>query len=449
MLRKRYYAWLLRAYVKKWKKTILLALTFGGLIFFLLLNLFRLYVGPLLQRNVIKVGYSGTFTINTLPDEILEKISYGLTKIEKNGNVLPDAASSWEMKNNSLEYVFTLKKNQRLHNNEELTSYNLPFDFKDAKKKPLDKYHVAYILKKPYAPFLALLSKPILIKGIYGLGSYKITETELNANFVKSLTLQSIKEKNKKELIYFYPTEKALKMAFVLGEVDSVVGLSDLTFNDTSFDRWNTVNAVRNITYGKVVSVFYNNNDKYLSNKKVRQALNYALPEEFKEFGERAYSPYSPYSLYYSKPAHYQIGELEIARTLLASSSIDPKEMNLTITTTKNFEHVAKIVRDSWKKLQVNASITILDEVPNDFQILIRPLKIPKDPDQYTIWHTAQKNNISHYKNLRIDKLLEDGRIITNNTERVPIYADFQKYLLDDAPVSFLYYPVEFTLQRR
>ena len=449
MLRRRYYAWLLRAYIKKWKNAILLSLTFGGLIFFLLLNTFRLYISPFLQSDVNKIGYSGTFTIDTLPDSILEKISYGLTRIEKNGEIKPAAASSWEIKNNGKEYVFTLKKKQRLHNNEELTSYNLPFDFKDAKKKPLDRYRVSYLLKKPYAPFLALVSKPILVKGMYGLGPYKIASSELNANFVKSLVLENIKETHKKDLTYFYPTEKALKIAFVLGEVDYVIGLSDLSFNDTTFALWNTANAKKSITYGKIVSVFYNNNDTYLSNKKIRQSLNYALPEDFKELGERAYVSYSPQSIYYSKPAHYQIGETEIAKTLLASSNVDPKEIQLTITTTKNFEPVAKIVQDSWKKLQINVSIKILDEVPAEFQVLIRSLKIPKDPDQYTIWHSAQKNNIAHYKNLRIDKLLEDGRITIEQGERIPIYADFQKYLLDDAPVSFLYYPAEYTLQRK
>lgn len=62
---------------------------------------------------------------------------------------------------------------------------------------------------------------------------------------------------------------------------------------------------------------------------------------------------------------------------------------------------------------------------------------MPKDPDQYILWHSDQVNNIVRYKNLRIDKLLEDGRSVTNINERKEIYSDFQKYLMDDLPASF------------
>ena len=70
------------------------------------------------------------------------------------------------------------------------------------------------------------------------------------------------------------------------------------------------------------------------------------------------------------------------------------------------------------------------------------------DPDQYTLWHSGQMNNITNYKNLRIDKLLEDGRQTVDIQSRIKIYADFQKYLLDDAPATFLYFPDIYTVTR-
>ena len=73
---------------------------------------------------------------------------------------------------------------------------------------------------------------------------------------------------------------------------------------------------------------------------------------------------------------------------------------------------------------------------------------MPQDPDQYVLWHSDQRNNITHYKNLRIDKLLEDGRSISDIEKRKKIYADFQKYLTDDAPASFLYFPKEYNLSK-
>ena len=70
------------------------------------------------------------------------------------------------------------------------------------------------------------------------------------------------------------------------------------------------------------------------------------------------------------------------------------------------------------------------------------------DPDQYTLWHSRQPTNITNYKNLRIDKLLEDGRQTSNQNDRKIIYNDFQKYLIDDMPAIFLYFPYTFSLTR-
>ena len=75
-------------------------------------------------------------------------------------------------------------------------------------------------------------------------------------------------------------------------------------------------------------------------------------------------------------------------------------------------------------------------------------LNLSKDPDQYVLWHSEQNSNISGYKNLRIDKLLEDGRKTADINERKKIYSDFQKYILDDPPASFLYLPYTYEISR-
>ena len=65
---------------------------------------------------------------------------------------------------------------------------------------------------------------------------------------------------------------------------------------------------------------------------------------------------------------------------------------------------------------------------------------IPKDPDQYSLWHSTQATtNISKYKNPRIDKLLEIElsliKIQGKNIFR------FSKILVEDVPAIFLYHP--------
>ena len=89
LVRRRYYFWLLKAYVRRWKKTIASSLVLGGATFFLFLLTLNYYIFPLFSSNFEKIGYSGSYTINTLPDEVLDYVSYGLTRVNKKGEVLP------------------------------------------------------------------------------------------------------------------------------------------------------------------------------------------------------------------------------------------------------------------------------------------------------------------------------------------------------------------------
>lgn len=446
-VRRRYYVWLAKAYFKKWKKTVLLSLLFGGILFFLMLLLFSFYIQPIIDKKTEKIGIAGIYTVNSLPDDVLNQMSYGLTIVDENGKIMPGAASSWEIKNNGKEYVFHLKKGLTFNNGKKFNAEDLPLEFKDVNKKIIDDNTVSYELKNPYSPFLVSVSKPIFVDGFSGLGDYSLKKMDVDSGFVKSIVINYEKDPRIKKTIYFYPSEESLKTAFALGEVDEISGVTNINLKGSSLNTWKNVKTEETTDYNKLVTLFYNNSDSNLSSKKFRQALNYALPEKFSE-GERAYSPISVKSIYYNSLSDYGIFDLEIAKTLLASSGVDTKKLTIEISTPNEYENVAKEVKESWAKLGVNSKIEIVDEKPSDFQVLIFPYRIPKDPDQYTLWHSNQVNNITRYKNLRIDKLLEDGRVTSNVDERIKIYKDFQKYLSDDTPASFLFFPYEYSAQK-
>ena len=88
-------------------------------------------------------------------------------------------------------------------------------------------------------------------------------------------------------------------------------------------------------------------------------------------------------------------------------------------------------------------------ERPDNFDLLLVFWNVPKDPDQYYFWHSTQKEgNIGNYSNVKIDKLLEEGRSTINIEERSKIYQEFQKIIQDDPPALFLYYPYVYTIER-
>ena len=137
------------------------------------------------------------------------------------------------------------------------------------------------------------------------------------------------------------------------------------------------------------------------------------------------------------------------ARELLEDSSAsDSANLKLKLKTLRQYKDVANKLNISWSEIGVDTEIEVIDEVPRDYQMFLGDLPVFKDPDQYTLWHSKQPGNITKYLNHRIDKLLEDGRQIISQSERKEIYDDFQKYLIDDMPAIFLYFPYTYTLSR-
>ncbi len=445
--RRRLIFWLFRAYLKKWRKTILASFIFGLLVFT------GFYLGwgtivpelPFNQRMV--VGMVGSYNTDNIPAEVLRKASRGLTLVGDNGKPRPDIAQNWSIKDNGKTYIFYLKQNIYFSDGENLTSSSINYNFLDVKVEKPQKYTIVFKLKNNYSPFLITVSQPIFKQDLVGVGEYKISSIDVSGSFVNSITLVSHKVKNKTLTFQFYPTQDALKNAFVIGDIDKAVGLEEISFKNTDFYAFRNASVSKSIDYGHLVTLFYNTQDRMLSDKRLRDALSYAVPDSFSQ-GKRSYVPYSPNMWTYQAFGYQK--DYTHAKLLLSQSqsASEGATMEINLQVLPQYEQVAKEIAKSWKNIGVNTKIKIVQALPTNFQVFLGDFRVPKDPDQYTLWHSAQMNNITNYKSLRIDKLLEDGRQTVDVSSRVKIYSDFQKYLLDDAPATFLYFPNSYTVTR-
>ena len=448
--RRRLIFWLVRAYFKKWGKTILLCFILGLGAFFLL-RVGLSYLSnklPFVQKETI--GIVGVFTSDNLPEEITSKVGRGLTKIGDDGLPKPDIAGGWEIKDNGKTYVFRIKRGLTFGDGTELNSTTIHYNFLDVKEERPDKYTIVYKLKDIYAPFLVTVSKPIFKNNSVGSGEYEIRNINTNGDFVQSVDLVSVKNPYDITSYQVYPSEDALKNAYVLGEVKIAEGLTNLDYKGTSLDKFKNTNVDKVLDKQHLVTLFYNTQDPVLSEKRLRQALTYSLPISFPE-GQVNRTPYTDniwinqdVSTTYSQD--FEHAKLLLSETQMASKSASTK---LTITTLSKYESIAEDIKKTWQKIGVEVNIKTTDTLPSNFQMFLGDFTVPKDPDQYTLWHSAQQNNITGYKNLRIDKLLEDGRKTIDVSERQKIYYDFQKYLLDDSPASFLYLPYTYQASRK
>lgn len=395
----------------------------------------------------------GAYTIENLPPVVIDKLSKGLTKVNDDGTIEPNIAKTWETKDNGKTYIFKLHEKLKFSNGSPVTSENIRSNYSDVKVEKPDKYTIVYKLKDSYAPFLVTASKPVFDKGLSGVGEYRIEDVKLNGNFVQTLKLVSKNSRFDTIQYQFYPSEEALKMAFLMGEINQTQELKDIKFRDTSVDSYPNTKVERYTAYSDLVTVFYNYTDRELSDKKVRLAMNYALPDEFAG-GESAFLPYSLKSIYYNRDLAVKTQDFEHAKLLLSSAesaSDSAQTRQVTMKTLKKYKPAAEAIAAAWKQIGIETKIEEINSVPDNFQIFLGDFTVPHDPDQYRLWHSSQiqLNNISRYKNVRIDKLLEDGRKTTNFDERKKIYDDFQKYLIEDAPASFLYFPYEYRIAKK
>lgn len=443
MLNLRYIFRLIAAFFTRFKILILISMG-AGIIFFFFLTL----ILPSINKNSsVRIGATGRYTLTSLPSSILAMAGEGLTKLDENGNILPSLASSWETTDKGKTWTFTLKNDLVWQDGKKVTSQGINYQFSDVTVERPNDSTIVFKLQNAYSAFPSVVSKPTFKSGLLGTGEWEVTKLSLNGTTVEQITLVS-KEEDK--IVYkFYPSEERTKLAFKLGQVDSIEDI----FDANPFTDWERVKIDKSTSTGEYVAVFFNNsqdNSNLLADKNLRQALSYAINKEVFP-GVRTVSPISISSWAYNpqvKPYDYDtVKAKEMISDYKESSKIETITINLS-TTPLLLPDAERIAKD-WKEVGVEVNIQAISVVPTDYQAFLAIYDVPDDPDQYSMWHSTQTStNITRYQDARIDKLLEDGRSQIDLTERKKTYFDFQRFLVEDAPAAFLYYPETYTIRR-
>lgn len=392
----------------------------------------------------------GDYKTSTLPGNILEHVSIGLTKVDEQGAIVPGLAASWKVLEDGKRYEFFLKEKLKFTDGKLLDSSQIQYNFSDATIERPSQYAIVFKLKDSYSPFLLSVSRPVFRNGFVGVGDYIVKKIELNGEFVKSLSLYN-KSNSLQTISYqFYPSQDALKIAFLLGEVDQARGLTDTNYESTEISLFPNVITSKITNYNRLVTIFYNTKDSGLSDDKIRNALTHSLPNSFSK-GERNSRPFSKKGWAGNDGTTAdKTQDLKRAEELLSSSTASKSaQFAVHLKVFKKYKSTAEEVAREWKKVNVETKIEEVTTVPSDFQVFLGDFPLEKDPDQYFLWHSSSPQNITNYQDLRIDKLLEDGRQTTDISKRKKIYEDFQKYLLVDSPASFLFFPYEYDLMRK
>lgn len=431
---------MVKAFVSRFKILILAGIVFGILISLL----FKFVVPSINMGNRERIGRTGRYLPSNLPIGILSMIGDGLTKIDEDGSVVPNLASSWETTDKGKTWIFTLDKNLLWQDGKKVKSSDISYQFSDVSTEHPDDQTIIFKLENAYSAFPSVVSKPVFKSGLLGTGEWKVSKISLKGSIVEQLTLESA-EKGK--IIYkFYPTEERTKLAFELGQVDKLEEI----FNVSPFDDWPKAKIESYTNSGQYAAVFFNTQDQHLSEKNLRQALSYAINKEALS-QNRAISPISKDSWVYNSQVKTYEFDSKKAKEIIDEYKDAAKITNLQITlsTPSLLLNQAEKIASDWRNVGIDAVVQVVPTLPIEYQSYLAIYDIPEDPDQYSTWHSTQTStNITRYQNVRIDKLLEDGRTELDLESRKKIYLDFQRFLVEDSPAAFLYYPTTFSVVR-
>jgi len=451
--------WYLTIYFKK-HGFILVASILSAII------LFAVFL-PLLSRKVTLrqrryIGVIGEYTLNNLPDEVMTKISAGLTAISDDQKVEPALAERWSVEDEGKTYRFILKEDIKWQDDKPLEPSDIKYNFHDTEiiTTPND---IVFKLPAPFSPFPSIVSKPIyriemekylvFLKRlmIIGIGENKVIDyTEVGGK------LKEIVIDNPDERLVFrvYLTKDDAIVALKKGEIDYLSGLP----SSSKFDDWKSLNIEKKLRTDLYLAVFFNHDNEIFS-KSIRQALAYSIEKADDE--SRIFGPINRKSWAHLEGGKSYKKDLDRAVERLMTE-IPNEPIKLELTTTSLYEGKANSIKQQWIKLgelaqeecnkskdikdkeqcvnlqiSVDIKITNFPDV-NNFQLLLMGQRIPSDPDQYSIWHSGNSGNFTKYQNTRIDSLLEKGRQTIEAKDRLAIYQEFQQFLLEDPPAIFL-----------
>lgn len=389
------------------------------------------------------IGVVGNYTLGTLPMNIQNQMSVGLTKIGLGGKISPGAAKSWEINDSGKTLIFTLNTDLVWHDGKKFDSESVNYNLKNVQLSKMSPEKIKFTLKEPFAPILSILSQPLFKNGLVGLEKYKATATTFNGRFVSTIDLQNIFTG---EIIKyrFYPNDLSLLVALKLGSVRQAkdVHLTGGFILDKHFSEDSKIDN------NTVVVLIFNTEKKPLDEKSFRQGLTYLLPDEFTD-GETAYGPVPKDSWVASPLAKKYPQNFELGKKLLDKFSSGSAKIKINLVSNRSLEETAKIIARSWQKVGISTELEITDVATPNFGAYLTYIELPIDPDQYSLWHSTQVGNVSHYYSPKIDKLLEEGRRTLDPKDRQEIYANFQKAITEDVPAAFLFYPKLYTITRR
>ena len=138
------------------------------------------------RSNIVTIGYIGTYTLETVPAEILSLATQSLIATNPAGRPTPSLASHWTVSEDGKTYIIFLKDNLRWHDGTQVDAKDITIAIENVQITALNNKAIQIKLPNPIASFPTVLNKPVFkTKSFYGTGEFRITQIDQMDNVIK------------------------------------------------------------------------------------------------------------------------------------------------------------------------------------------------------------------------------------------------------------------------
>ena len=447
---------------------------------------------------------------DTVSHAVASEIFDGLVEFNPALQIRPSIAKSWTISKDGREYTFELQKGVKFHNGREVTAEDFRYSFErllhpetrsertwileklqGAREfmngkggsvqgiKVFSPYKIRLTLERPFAPFLALLAYPsasVVPKEEVekwgrqfsthpiGTGPFKFYEWHHDDRVILEANRDYFRGAPHLDRIIFrvIPDEMTRFQEFRAGNLEHIdipTGLFRVVKNDP---------VLRGMLFSQpsfgINAIQFNLEKAPLKgNRKLRQALNYAIDKEAvaKVILEGRVPPAKgvlPPGMLGSNPELKGYPhDKEKARQLLAEAGSPGGRGLPTLTLHYNTGQVNRKIAEfiqgglatvgvkvELREMDWAAYLNLVDNGETQLHRLGWLADYP-DPENFltVLFHSRNigaKGNLSRYANPKVDSLLDQADQSLEEAERVRLYREAEKIILEDAPWIFLHY---------
>jgi peptide/nickel transport system substrate-binding protein len=405
--------------------------------------------------------------------------------------LIPGLAESWTFSNDNKEVIFKLRENVKFHNGDVMTAEDVQFSLQRSLEssysssiseaidhfEKVDDMTVKCVLKYPYSPILDVMTNLT-----YGIVSKRaVEEAEANnidfaRNPVGTGAYKIVEWKSGDALIlerfddYYDGPAKIKNIIFKLvpdaasGSIALEDGTLDIYYPPANSD-YDHLKQVESLSYVECPGVglrhiTFNVRDGIFTNKKIRQAIAYALNRDDIIIGGAygyavATNCLVPTSIFgYLDDFKWYEQDIEKAKQLLAEAGYpDGFDITFSMEGSPMYMQPAEVVQDQLRKIGINVTFNkmeraaYLEDVAGNmnFDVSLRMTSATIRDADYLLtrrFHSTMLgggNNYSGYSNPEVDALIEKARAESSNDKRLEIYRQIYGILKEDVPLIPLY----------